>query len=339
MTSLSTPFSYPGPEAAVSITFSQRRIGGRLGRIALNLFVAVSCLLTALFVGFHAYAAYLFSHPPVAALASNPMLAKNLAYSEVTFPSEDGKQQVDGWWIPSEESRSTVVLSHGFGANREEAWVPMYDLAELLHGLQYNVLMFDYGFANPMRSAPATGGVTESRQLMGAIQFARDQGSDEVVVWGFSMGAGTALQAALHSAAIDAMILDSTFLPDENTLYANIQNYAPLPKYPTVPLIRWFFPYMSGVSLSDIPSAEAQRTDYPFPILLIHGTADDKSPTSIAENVASSQTNALSQLWVVPGAIHEMIFRTHTEEYVQRASAFLNNVQLKRALAQDSSAI
>jgi pimeloyl-ACP methyl ester carboxylesterase len=96
---------------------------------------------------------------------------------------------------------------------------------------------------------------------------------------------------------------------------------------------------MSGVSLSDIPSTEAQRTDYPFPILLIHGTADDKSPTSIAENVASSQTNALSQLWVVPGAIHEMIFRTHTEEYVQRASAFLNNVQLTRALAKDSSAI
>jgi len=333
MTSLSTPLPLAGSDAAIPIPLRapKRAKIHSLARIALNLLIVFACLLATLFIAFNAFAAYFLSHPPVAAIGSNPLLAKNLAYSDVTFASADEQTLVDGWWIPAVDSRRTVVLSHGYGTNREEPWVPMYDLADLLHGLNYNVLMFDYGFANNTRYTPATGGTIEAQQLLGALQFARRQGSDELVVWGFSMGAGTALQSALQSKIADAMILDSTFLADENTLYYNISRYVQLPKYPTLSLIRRFFPLMSGASLDQIPSAEVQETAYDFPILLIHGTADDKAPEYLAENIASVQTNALSQLWVVPGAIHEMIYRTHTEEYVQRATAFLENVHLEVA--------
>jgi len=325
MTSLSTSLPYAGSETAIPVP-SSPRIPIKLSRIALHAFVAFSCLLAGLFVALHAYAAFLFSFPPIVSLGSNPLLAKNLAYSNVSFASADGRTQMEGWWIPAEDSRKTVVLSHGYGTNREEPWVPMYDLANLLNGLHYNVLMFDYGFANPLQRSPATGGISESQQLIGAIRYARLHGSDELVVWGFSMGAGTALQAALQAERVDAMILDSTFLPDENTIYANMTRYVDLPKYPTVSLLRLFLPLMGGARLDDIPSAQAQETAYPFPIFLIHGTADDKAPVYIAENVAGAQTNGLSRLWIVPDAIHEMIYRTHTEEYVSRTTAFLESV-------------
>ncbi|MFB9274942.1 alpha/beta hydrolase [Cohnella cellulosilytica] len=329
MTALSTPLHYPGSDTAIPIPgpIYDRSAGFKITRLALHLFVAASCLLAGLFVAFHAYAAYLFSYPPIVSLGSNPQLAAHLAYSDVVFPSADGKSQVEGWWIPAADSRKTVVLSHGYGTNREEPWVPMYDLAGLLNGMHYNVLMFDYGYADPVNRIAATGGVAESQQLIGALRYAREQGSDELVVWGFSMGAGTALQAALQAEQVDAMILDSTFLPDENTVYANIRNYVQLPKYPTVSLLRLFLPLMAGAGLDEVPSSQVQETAYPFPIFLIHGTADDKAPVSIAENVASAQTNELSRLWVVPDAIHEMIYRTHTEEYVARATAFLESVR------------
>ncbi|WP_239617848.1 alpha/beta hydrolase [Cohnella mopanensis] len=328
MTTMSTPLPLVGSGTAIPAPVhpSERTRIQKLGRVSLHLSYVVFSILLLLFVAFHAYVAWALSHPPVAALASNPMLAKNLAYSEVTFASADNRIQVDGWWIPAESSQRTVVLSHGYGANREETWVPMYDLADLLHGMKYNVLMFDYGFASKSHPAPATGGKIESQQLLGAIQFARAQGTQELVVWGFSMGAGTALQAALLSAPVDAMILDSTFLPDDDTLYFNIKHYADLPRYPSLSLIRQFFPMMSGARLEQLPSAEVQSTAYDFPIFLIHGTADDKAPTYLSENVAKAQTNALSRLWIVPDAIHEMIYRTHTQEYVQRATAFLDNV-------------
>ncbi|CAM3672035.1 alpha/beta hydrolase [Cohnella lubricantis] len=270
-------------------------------------------------------AAWAISYPPVGALASNPMLARGLAYEDVSFPSLDGSSQVNGWWIPSASGR-TVVLSHGYGTNREEEWVPMYDIASLLHGLDYNVLMFDYGYANAEHRLPATGGVTESQQLLGALEFAKSQGSSKLIVWGFSMGAGTALQAALQTDLIDGMILDSTFIPDEESIYYNINRYVNLPKSLATQWIRKLVPMFSGASLDQIPSAEVQSTAFPYPILLIHGTDDDKSPAAISENIAASQTNPLSQLWSVPGAIHEMIFRTHPEEYVQRTTAFLQAI-------------
>jgi pimeloyl-ACP methyl ester carboxylesterase len=327
MTTMSTPFPLSGYEALPAPPLStDQHTAGRLGRLALHVLLGIVGLIFVLFLVLHAYIAWALSHPHVSPLASNPNLAKNLAYTEVTFASIDNRTLVDGWWIPAIDSRQTIVLSHGYGANREEYWVPMYDLADLLHSLNYNVLMFDYGFASAKHATPATGGRIESQQLLGAIQFARKQGSDEVVVWGFSMGAGTALQAALQSESVDAMILDSTFLPDDDTLYHNLRNQIDIPKYPSVSLIRWFFPLMSGTRLEQIPSSLIQHKNYDFPIFIIHGTADDKAPTYLAENIASAQTNTLSQLWVVPDAIHEMIYRTHPEEYVQRTTDFLGRV-------------
>ncbi|WP_372660447.1 alpha/beta hydrolase [Cohnella sp.] len=333
MTTLSTPFPLGSSGAfPVPVESPSHRTSSRLGRLAIHLMLGIACLIVVIFLVFHAYVAWVLTHPAVAPLASNPMLAKNLAYSEVTFASADNKTWLEGWWIPSTDSRKTIVLSHGYGANREESWVPMYDLADLLHGMSYNVLMFDYGFASKNHSIPATGGRIESQQLLGAIQFARRQGSDELVVWGFSMGAGTALQAALHSEPIDAMILDSIFIPDDNTLYHNIRNQINIPKYPSVSLIRFFFPFMSGTRLELIPSTQIQETAFDFPILLIHGTADDKAPAYLSENVAKAQKNELSDLWVVPDAIHEMIFRTHPEEYVERTTKFLDRVTQTQAV-------
>lgn len=339
MATMSTPLPLVGPDALPASAPSRPTSARKARRIAIRVAFASVGLLAFVLIGIHGYAAYRFAHPPVAPLASNPKLAVQLDYADVTFPSIDGDSLVDGWWIPSGASRKTVVLSHGYGTNREEPWVPMYDLASMLHDRSYNVLMFDYGYASRTHPEPATGGLTESGQLLGALKYAREQGSDELVVWGFSMGAGTALQAALRSDPVDGMILDSTFLPDDDTLYYNLRQFADIPKYPSLSLVRWFFPLMSGgASLSAVPSAEVQTTDYPFPILLIHGTADDKAPTYLAENIARAQTNALSRLWLVPDAIHEMVFRTHPDEYVARTTAFLAEVDASKTLAATASA-
>lgn len=294
--------------------------------------ISVACAVILLIFAFNGYIAWLLAHPPIAALNANPMTAKNLAYTDVAFPSADGARETHGWWIPAGDSTRTVVLSHGFGANREEYWVPMYDLADMLHGLRYNVLMFDYGYADPVHRTPATGGRLESQQLIGALQYARERGTQELVVWGFSMGAGTALQAALHTGLIDGMILDSTFVPSSATLAHNLKPFKVLPQIVSVDLVRLFLPLWSGTYLDQIPAKEVESTSYDFPLLLIHGTADAKAPYDISERIASSQRNPASQLWIVPNAIHEMIFRTHPQEYVARTTAFLQGVDAAKAV-------
>lgn len=333
MTTLPAPISCSGSVSLPLVPEKEEpSVARRTGRVLLSVAIALLAALLLLYAAFHAFIAWKLTHPDVSPLASNPMKAKQLAYEDVTFPSSDGKSLVDGWWIPADGSRLTVVLSHGYGANREERWVPMYDLADLLHAQGYNVLMFDYGFASARHRLPATGGVLESRQLLGAIHYARERGSVELVVWGFSMGAGTALQAALQDAPVDAMILDSTFLPSDETLLYNLKtSRLDLPAYPTLPLVKWFLPLLGGTRLDQIPAALAQNTPFDFPIFLIHGTADAKAPAYLAKNVAKAQKNPYSQLWIVKDAIHEMIFRTHYKEYVARVTAFLGEVHAATA--------
>lgn len=228
------------------------------------------------------------------------------------------------------QSNRTVVFSHGYGANREETWVPMYDLAELLHGLHYNVFMFDYGYASSGKRTPATGGQEESQQLLAAVQYARSQGAGEVVVWGFSMGAGTALQAALQTNGtdrIDAMLLDSLFLPSSDSMYNNVRQYLKdIPRYPSMPLITWMLPFFTGVQLDHLPVKQVMQTDYKMPLFIMHGTDDAMASVSTAEAIASDQRNALSRSWVVQGGKHELLFRMHPKEYIQRAALFLSQV-------------
>ena len=120
------------------------------------------------------------------------------------------------------------------------------------------------------------------------------------------------------------MILDSMFIADEDTLYHNLTQFLPLPKFPSVPLIASMLPLWSGVDLGEIPAEDVKRTAYDMPIYMIHGTNDAKAPVELAETVAGNLAHPLSNLWVVQDGQHEMLFRVHPKEYMQRALVFLS---------------
>ncbi|MCJ8011753.1 alpha/beta fold hydrolase [Paenibacillus sp. KQZ6P-2] len=308
------------------IPLTSRRI--RVKHILVALLLSVLFFFIFCFIALHALIAWVLSYPPVAPLYSNPMQAKQMPYENITFPALDGSQTLHGWYIPATGSNKTIVFSHGYGANREETWIPMYDLAHYAHRMNYNVVMFDYGFANQNSKAVATGGKAESQQLLGAIELAKQRGAKQIVVWGFSMGAGTALQAGLQTKDVDAMILDSTFLLEPDTLYHNVKNVIDLPKHPSLEILELLFPVVNGTRLHQIPYQQVKQEDYPFPIFFIHGTEDEKAPYPIAEQLAANQTNPYSDVWIVKGSHHELIFREHPREYLRRVSTFLNNVNL-----------
>lgn len=303
-----------------------RRIS--IKNIIIALLLSVLFFLIFCFISLHGYIAWVLSNPKVAPLYSNPKLSIHLDYQNITFPAADGSRMMQGWYIPAEDSVKTIVFSHGYGANREEYWIPMYDLANFAHRLNFNVLMFDYGFAAENSKEVATGGKKEAQQLLGAIQVAKQLGSQEIIVWGFSMGAGTALQAGLKSPDIDGMILDSTFLLEPDTMYHNIRQHIDLPRHPSLEIIGMLLPVLNGTSLRQIPYTQVKSEDYPFPILFIHGTEDEKAPYPIAEKLAANQTNPISSVWIVDGAHHELIFREHPKEYLRKVSLFLGQIKL-----------
>lgn len=291
--------------------------------LSVGLSLLVLALITA--VGFHAYIAWLLGRPVVAPLSSNPLEAISVPYEDVVFSSANKLSTLQGWYLPSEGSARTVIFSHGYGANREESWVPMYDLAKAAHMQNFNVLMFDYGFVSP--GQVVTGGVQETSELLGAVDLVKEKGAKQIFVWGFSMGAGTAMNAALQSGDITGMILDSAFILSPDTLYYNIQQHADLPRFPSLGLIRLFFPVMNGVSMSQVPYERILSNSYNMPIFLIHGTQDEKAPYQLAQQVYENQKEqSHSKLWIVKDAHHELIYRVNKREYLQKTLSFLEGV-------------
>lgn len=302
--------------------------GIRIARTLLGGLLALLLLVLVGLIALYAYIAWVLARPHVAPLQSNPLAAVQLPYEDVTFTAQSGTHSLEGWYIPAETpSRRTIVFSHGYGGNREEIWVPIYELAQFANRAGYNALMFDYGYVYH-DDRVVTGGAQESGDLLGAVQYAIERGADEVVVWGFSMGAGTALQAALRTDAIDAMILDSTFVLEPDTLYHNLHQVAPkLPKEPSITLLRWLYPLLNGSGLQDVPYQDIQSTAYDIPIFMIHGTRDERSPHDMINGIAANQkTSGASDYWLVPNATHELIYRADKEEYASRVAAFLRRI-------------
>ncbi|KRE92351.1 alpha/beta hydrolase [Paenibacillus sp. Soil766] len=300
----------------------------RRKKLIITTLLALLIVCTSILLIFHAYIAWTLARPHIEPLHSNPMKAVRLPYANVTFPSHNGNSTLDGWFVPATGSSKTVIFSHGYGGNREEEWVPLYTLARELHKKQYNVLMFDYGYVNPTSSRLMTGGVQESQELLGAIDYIKQSTGGSIFIWGFSMGAGTALQTALQqNGDISGMILDSTFLLNSDTLYQNMNQIVRLPKYPSLPLVRLFFPLLNGVSLHDVPFTKVTTTSYEMPIFMIHGTNDNKAPHVLVEAMFKQQHNTASKLWILPNAQHELLYRAEPKTYVSRTMDFLGSIE------------
>jgi pimeloyl-ACP methyl ester carboxylesterase len=323
---------YPPPSAAYpSLPLTQLgsvRSLTRLKKILVILALIIVCAFIAAVIGFYGYVAWILGHPIHDKLQSNPQLSVGLPYEDVSFPSLTGKSTINGWFIPSEAaSNKTIIFSHSYGGNREEPWMPIYKIAAALHNKHFNVLMFDYAYANKANQVAFTGGLKESKDLLGAVHYVKQRGAKDVVVWGFSMGAGTTLQAGLQTKDINAMILDSTFIATPDTMFMNLKRKLDLPEYPSKWLIHYMFPLINGSGFNQIPYQSVLNTAYSIPIFFIHGKEDERSPYSIIEHLADKQTgNALSSIWLKPKAKHELIYDTDPKGYFKKTMDFVDKI-------------
>jgi pimeloyl-ACP methyl ester carboxylesterase len=289
----------------------------------------VSAFILSVF-SLYGYIAWMLGRPNHDALQFNPQLAAGLPYENVIFPSSNSNTKLNGWFIPSAlASAKTIIFSHSYAGNREEPWMPIYKFAAALHKKRFNVLMFDYAYANNKNNQAFTGGLKESKDLLGAIAYVKQRGAQQVIVWGFSMGAGTTLQTALLTKDISAMILDSTFIATPETMFQNVKQQLNLPELPSKILLQYLFPLINGSGFNQIPYQKVLKTAYSMPIFFIHGKEDERSPYTIIQHLANNQAaNVSSSLWLKPKAKHELVYDTDPKTYFNKTMAFIDKVAI-----------
>ena len=116
-----------------------------------------------------------------------------LEYEDVSFPARDGVP-LDGWFIPAPGSSKLIIANHPMGFSRSgmpadkqpwhAAWAPSgngfeVDLVpdyKILHDAGYNVVTYDlrnHGLSSAANGGVTTHGFTESRDVVGSLQYAR----------------------------------------------------------------------------------------------------------------------------------------------------------------------
>ena len=148
------------------------------------------------------------TQPSVAAIAAN----SGLPITDVRFDTtEEGLQQLDGWWIPS--SSPAAPLSNFVVLFCPDGHTDLPDNSEALkafHALGINVFAFDYqGFGNSQAGHPSqqkayANGVAALHYLAGL----RHIPADRVVVYGVRLGAAVAAHVAQTSPNIAGLILE-----------------------------------------------------------------------------------------------------------------------------------
>lgn len=265
-----------------------------------------------------------------------------LQYKDITFPSRYDHLQLKGWFIPGIlpdghlTSQRAIIMVHGDVSNRVDTGVGILNLSGDLARQGFAVLTFDMRGNGESPAAPRSLSQYEQRDVLGAVDFLQsgllpypELGRPRAIAgWGESMGGSTLILAAANEPAIKAIVSDSAFADALPRIERDVPAVGHIPAL-LMPGGLIAAQVLYGVDYYHIRPVDVISSIAPRPILLIHGTVDNKNhqgtPPSdmfILAAAALSAPNANVQTWFVPGATHAQAYHVVGKVYVDRIVAF-----------------
>ena len=129
-----------------------------------------------------------------------------LKFEPVEIRTADG-ETLQGWWVPSEEPRGTVLLFHGNAGNISHR----LDYLMMFHRMRYTTLIVDYrGYGRSTGSPSEEGTYKDAEAAWEYLRGARGVRQQDLVIVGESLGGAVASRLAAKVAP-RAVVLLSTF--------------------------------------------------------------------------------------------------------------------------------
>ena len=248
-----------------------------------------------------------------------------LVFEDVEFPSRRGDLMLSGWYLPGEDPGPHLIFVHGIGSVRSGD--NAVELAARMVELGYNVLMFDLRGHGSSEGDKVSGGYFERWDVLGAFDYLVERGVDpgSTGLMGFSMGAATSIMAAAEEPRITALAADSPYADASDLIARESARKTPLPLWLMpifIPTAKLMAKGIYGIDIGELaPERAVARLKYP--ILVIHGTGDQRIPWEQGQRVAKAAEEG-SFLWLLPDVDHVDAFMTYPEEYVERVTDYLD---------------
>jgi len=259
------------------------------------------------------------------AYPENPLTAHGIPYKKVTYESELG--ECPAWYIPGGSS-TWIVFAHGRGAHPSESLRILPTLIKA--GLP--VLAFSY--RNDDGAPESTDkqhwlGLTEWRDLEAAMEYASDNGAEDFILYGYSMGGGMCLNLLYESAFaanVRGVVMNSPLLDFGGTLdfVGRIRSY---PR-PIVHFGKWVAGVRFGIDWQRMNYLN-RASELRAPILILHGEKDDLVPAPISRSLAGARPDIVRYVGF-PEADHARSWNLDPEKYEAEVRQFLEEILSER---------
>jgi pimeloyl-ACP methyl ester carboxylesterase len=215
----------------------------------------------------------------------------DLPHEVIAFRSQEAR--LEGWLFRGRGSRrGLVVYLHGVADNRQSG----IGVAQRLVPLGWDVLAYDARAHGRSEGSACTYGYLEKRDVTAALEAV---GADHAVLFGSSLGAAVALQAASVEPRVRGVIAQSTF----SDLRSIVADRAP--RFATAREVERSLELAerrAGFRVDEAsPLAAARRIM--VPVFLVHG-ADDRETRPVHSQRVFEALEGPKRLLLVPGAGH-----------------------------------
>ena len=200
----------------------------------------------------------------------------------VRFAAADGTS-LFGWFWPAQSGRATVLYLHGNAGHIGHRTGKLRPLVDAGYGL----LLVEYRGYGGQTGRPTETGLYADGQ--GALDWLQNRlgGTEDIVLYGESLGTGVASWLAVHQ-AVAGVILEAPF-----TSIADIAQA----QYPILPA-QWL--------VTDRFDNLARIADIDAPVLILHGEADGLIPPDHGRTLA--EEGPTSRLVTFPEGGHSDLF-------------------------------
>lgn len=243
----------------------------------------------------------------------------NLPFEEFWITSTDN-QRLHAWFIPAEDLvHGTIFYLHGVGDNK----ISGLRLAQVFHERHFNVLMYDsrahgksgghyctYGYYEKSDVSEAIGSLAERKKIS----------LGNIGIFGTSMGAAIAVQAASVEPRIRAVVAEGCFT-NLRTITVDYQKR----------LLRMPWHFLRNVAMKrsehiahfnhhEVSPLRA-LAKVSVPILFIHGKNDTFIKYQYSEQLFA-EAREPKELYLIDGASHTDIHSIAQKEYEERVVGF-----------------
>jgi alpha-beta hydrolase superfamily lysophospholipase len=258
--------------------------------------------ITAMSLLFAGGCAQHYVYMPSKEMRTNPA-ELGLTYEDVYFQTSDGVK-LNGWYIPAQNARLTVLFCHGNGGN-----ISRYlETAKFLKNWGANVLLFDYrGYGRSEGTPTEEGTYRDARAAWDWLIDKKQIEPNTIVIFGRSLGGSIATELATHVQPAGLWI-ESTFTSCVDVGAA---------RYP-----RWIVKIVCRSY--KYPTLENIRKVH-CPVLVVHSPEDKLVPYKLGQELFAAANEP--KTFVEISGSHWSGFRTSGEKYTAPIAKWLNSLQ------------